>query len=526
VQRGPREPAPWPHQVGALPPPASSFQHRAEADQVREAVAAGGTAVLCQVLAGMGGVGKTQLAADYARTAQSDGNLDVLVWATATTRQALVAAFAQAGVELCRADPNDPNRAATTFLAWLQPKAEPRPCRWLIVLDDLTDPVDLRGLRPPPSPHGRTLITTRRRDAALTGAGHHVIPVRLFTPAQATSYLTEALAAHGRTEAEADLRALADDLGHLPLALSQAAAYITDAAITVPEYRALLTDRTTTLADTAPDTLPDDQPHTVSAALTLSLDRADTLRPAGLARPLLHLAAYLDPNGIPATVLTSEPARNHLTQHRAPGTGPAPVTVAETAAALRTLHRLHLIDHDPDNPHQTVRVHQLTQRAVRDTLTPTQHHTTTRTAADALLAVWPHPERDTTLAQALRTTTIALTRHAEQALLTPDAHGVLFCLGRSLGESGQATAARDHYQHLAGITHQHLGPEHPDTLTTRSNLAYWRGRSGDAVGAAEAFEVLLEDRLRVLGPDHPNTQTTRNNLAGWREVVEGQKPPS
>jgi hypothetical protein len=46
------------------------------------------------------------------------------------------------------------------------------------------------------------------------------------------------------------------------------------------------------------------------------------------------------------------------------------------------------------------------------------------------------------------------------------------------------------------------------------------------VAAVQAFEGLLEDRLRVLGPDHPNTQTTRNNLAGWREVVEGQKPPS
>jgi hypothetical protein len=62
-----------------------------------------------------------------------------------------------------------------------------------------------------------------------------------------------------------------------------------------------------------------------------------------------------------------------------------------------------------------------------------------------------------------------------------------------------------------------LGPDHPDTLTTRSNIAYFRGEAGDPAGAAAEAEKLLTDRLRVLGPDHPDTLTTRNNLAYWRE---------
>jgi hypothetical protein len=61
-----------------------------------------------------------------------------------------------------------------------------------------------------------------------------------------------------------------------------------------------------------------------------------------------------------------------------------------------------------------------------------------------------------------------------------------------------------------------LGPDHPNTLTTRHNLARWRGQAGDPAGAATAFEQLLTDRLRVLGPDHPDTLTTRHNLANWR----------
>jgi hypothetical protein len=61
-----------------------------------------------------------------------------------------------------------------------------------------------------------------------------------------------------------------------------------------------------------------------------------------------------------------------------------------------------------------------------------------------------------------------------------------------------------------------LGPDHPDTLTTRINLAGMRGQAGDPAAAAAAYEDLLADRLRVLGPDHPDTLTTRNNLAYWR----------
>ncbi|WP_069167331.1 tetratricopeptide repeat protein [Nocardia altamirensis] len=60
------------------------------------------------------------------------------------------------------------------------------------------------------------------------------------------------------------------------------------------------------------------------------------------------------------------------------------------------------------------------------------------------------------------------------------------------------------------------GPDHPDTLTTRNNLAHWRTESGDLAGAAAEFEALLTDDSRVLGPDHPDTLTTRSHLAHLR----------
>jgi hypothetical protein len=61
-----------------------------------------------------------------------------------------------------------------------------------------------------------------------------------------------------------------------------------------------------------------------------------------------------------------------------------------------------------------------------------------------------------------------------------------------------------------------LGPEHPDTLTTRHNLALWRGRAGDPSWAVAELERLLTVQERVLGPDHPRTYATRTSLAQWQ----------
>ncbi|MFE4831463.1 FxSxx-COOH system tetratricopeptide repeat protein [Streptomyces sp. NPDC056672] len=520
-QRAPREPASWPHQVGVIPSRAHSFQHRAESDRLRAVVDNSDTAVLGQILTGMGGVGKTQLAADCARAAWQDGSLDVLVWVTASARSSLVTGYAQAGVELCRADPDDQEGAAQTFLAWLTPKAGATPCRWMIVLDDVADPNDLRNLWPQASPHGRILVTTRRRDAALGGDGRHLIHVGLFTEAQAVTYLVRSLSVCGRLEPVEQLTALARDLGFLPLALSQAVAYLIDTGLDCAAYRALLADRATNLADTTPDVLPDDQATPVGAAWSLSIDRADTLRPAALARPMLHLVAMLATNGIPGNVLSSPPAVAFLAQHRAAGREDAAeplrsVSAQDAMLALRALHRLSLIEHTPQTPHQVVRVHQLVQRAVRNGLTRDQHTQAARAAADALVSVWPAVPRDIQLEESLRASTTALTQCAEEALYYRDAHNVLFRMGMSLGETGQATAARDYFEYLVEALTGRLGPDHPSSLAARGNRAQWQGQAGDAAGAADAFRQLLEEMLQSVGADHPYTLTTRNHLAFYR----------
>ncbi|MEU2794184.1 tetratricopeptide repeat protein [Streptomyces sp. NPDC007100] len=526
-QATPRTSAAWPHQVGVLPSRALSFQYRTVGDQLRATIDNGGTAVLSQVLTGTGGVGKTQLAADYARTMWESGGVDVLVWISASSRSAITAGYAQAGVEVLAADPGDPEQAARAFLAWLEPKAGREPCRWLVVLDDVVDPADMRGWWPPASRHGRVLVTTRRREAALTGAGRRLVTVGLFTPQEAAAYFAAVLSAHDRHEPTDQINGLAADLGHLPLALAQAAAYIVDADLTCASYRELLADRMAKLVVLLPEpgALPDDQTATAAATWSLSIERANKIRPVGLAQPMLQLAAMLDPNGIPADVLASGPVLTYLAEY-CTRTGqhlaeePEPVSLSDAVHALRALHRLSLIDHTPGTPHQAVRVHQLIQRATRDTLTADQHDRLARIAADALTATWPVIERDTALAQVLRGNTEALTGHGEGSLYLPDGlHTVLFRAGLSLAEAGQVAAALDHFQHLASTAHEQLGPEHLATFGARHNLVHCRGDAGDPAGAVKEFAQLLTDQLRVLGPDHSHTLATRAGIAHFRGVA-------
>nr|BEK63511.1 FxSxx-COOH system tetratricopeptide repeat protein [Kitasatospora purpeofusca] len=583
-------PTKWPVLVGQIPGRAGFFQHRPEADALEAALADGGAAVLGQVVTGTGGVGKTQLAAQYARrtwqaaraAAQAPPGppptvpspvepggtgghsptgapevVDLVVWVNAADPQAVIATYARAAqaVEPGRFRPEDTEDAARWFLTWLEGSGR----RWLIVLDNVASPAALTGLLPPPDEtRGRTVITTRSRDAAWGTSTRTLLPVGLYIPEQSVTYLRAALERSERAgcgDGDEHFAALAEDLGHLPIALALAAAYLVNSGRSIERYRAMLADRARRLERTLPDiTGPDQQRRTVAALWDISIEQADAQHPHGLARPLLELTALLDPDHIPDTVLTNEAARVHLAAHgqavaadegngatraaRADGeelpgqsngdrdsNGLVPLEDAEDA--LRVLDRLNLIDHttaDQQNGiigYGTVRVHRLVQRAVResDRFRP-RMRVLVRAAAGALCTVWPeenHLDRD--LAAALRTNTDSLTQHDADALwLPPDGvHLILLRAGVSLFQAGLHQAATRHWEHLATTAERLLGPHHIDTLISRGNLAGSYGQAGRTREAVQLLEQVLADSERLLGPDHPDTLSRRGSLADLYE---------
>lgn len=207
--REPRSrPIALPVRFGQVPLLAAGFQERLVAADVSQALADEHTVVI----SGLGGVGKTQLAAAHATRVWNAGEADLLVWITAVTRRQLVTNFASLAYDLTGIDDGDPERGARRLLDWLAGTQ----WRWLVVLDDVQAPSDLDDLWPSHTSTGRIVVTTRRRDAILNGHGRRLVEVSLFTCEESLAYLEGRLSGHRHLLDGAG--ELVRNLGHLPLA--------------------------------------------------------------------------------------------------------------------------------------------------------------------------------------------------------------------------------------------------------------------------------------------------------------------
>lgn len=498
---------PWPVRVGTVPLEADCYQDRDVALTVEQSLDRAGTVVLVPaattVVAGMGGVGKTQIAAQYVRPLWEDPTVDLAVWITAADRDSITTGYAQAARLVDQTSDEDAAEAARTLLNWLSTTDR----QWVIVLDDLQDPDHIKGLWPPHVASGHTIVTTRRHDAALQRADRRLVEVAPYTDAESMAYLRTKL--DSRSDLQAGATALARDLGHLPLALAQAVSYVLDEEITCETYR----QRFHAGRDVAPDRLPDDHQRTVDRTWELSIALADQLKPVGVARPLLELLSVLDPNGVPAALLTSAPVTNYLEER----TG-ARLTDDDAQRATRCLHRLSLASTDWSQSARAVRVHALVQRAVLSAIPVVDAAVVTVAAADALADIWPDIERDSDFAQSLRANAAELAYRSGPHLWNDGPHAVLFRIGRSLGETGFLSSAVSHFEHLHTAARERIGALHPRTLAARGSLAFWRGEAGDVAGAKLEFERLADEQSRSLGADHHETLTARHNVAYLRGV--------
>jgi len=501
----PRRLVAWPVSTGSPPPLASAFQPRTYIeDRMRGS--------LPTVLRGGGGTGKSQVAVRV----YASSTADLRVWVSGESRVSVITGYADAAVQLDLADADSgPENLARRFLSFLAGTDRP----WLMVVDDLTDPANIVDLWP--SGAGQVVVTTRRRDAALSGGGRIIVDVDAYSPEEAHSYLRERLsplADELPDDALEQAGQLAQDLGYLPLALSQAAAVVIDQAVSCTEYREWFADRTRKLNELFPtDANADGYAKTIATTWVLAIDTADQLEPLRLSRPLATLAACFDPAGTPEAVYTSEPALQYL----AAETGQELVSIATARKALRALNRLSLVTHDARQEPPTVRMHNLTGRAILQTHTNEDITRLVHIAIAALDQAWPQIENNPALSELLRGNTAVLRQ------LDPDAMwggkdndgvaSVLFRSGRSLLSAGLVAPAMAYFRDLVDECADHLGTDHPDTLTSRNNLAYAYRSAGNLQRAIPLYQRTLADRERVLGADHPDTLSSRNNLAGAYE---------
>ncbi|MEU7875163.1 FxSxx-COOH system tetratricopeptide repeat protein [Dactylosporangium sp. NPDC049140] len=486
--------------VGDVPGQAVGWQDRVDLlDRLTTMSGPGQTTVVC-ALTGQRGIGKTQLAAAYARACKAR-LWPVIVWAVAETEAGIIAGLdALAGVAGLRQADTDPADAARAALGWL--RAHRGPC--LLVYDNAVDPGLIRRYTPSVGAV-HTLVTTTRGDFDALGVQ---LMVRPFTADEASTYLQTRTGLRDPTGAAH----VAEQLGRLPLALAQAGAIIGPHR-RYPTHHAYLNalDRLT-LDDLLPPACGDPYPHGAAEAILLAVEDLRAVEHARSARHLLDRLAVLAPTGADQTLLRHLAATHHrrcfLPRWRR---GAAPDLNALVAVLAQRSLILPALDAD------RVVVHRLVQRVVRERL---QHRQTLdRTITDAADAIGAAANE-----QGGRWDTRDLiadyTEHARALAALPAGtatqrtlltlHGAL---QHWLSEVHNYSTAIAVGTQLVAESGRVLGPDHPHTLNWRYNLATVYRRVGRPDEAIALHERTLADRERVLGPDHPDTLDSRNNLA-------------
>ncbi len=477
-----------------LPPyAAAQFVGRGDAlDRLDAALRVPGRAVV-QAVHGLGGIGKSTLAAHWAAT-RGHGH-DPVWWITADSPAALDTGLAGLATAL------RPELSGLLSMEALRERAVQWLAAhegWLLVLDNVNDPADIRPLLSR-TRGGRFLITSRRT----TGWDHLAVPVPLapLDRTEALDLLGRILAADpsGGLEGAEELCA---ELGGLPLALEQAGSYIAETGITARGYLDLLAGHPAGLfTDAAEGT---DPARTVARIWHVTFDHfADD----PLTGTVLRTLAWFAPDHLPRHLLDglAEPSQITRSIGRLVAHG---LVTAHAGTATLSVHRLVgalARTADPQDPYRRPRdvddartraTGQLV-RALPDGETP-EHWPAWR-------ALLPHID--------------ALISHANPDSDTDTTADLLHRTGGFLRNQGASPRGIAYARRALTVRQRTLGKNHLLTLNTRIHLAYAYQAAGDLEEAIALFEQSLVDRLATQDIPRPGTPGGHTNLAASYEFA-------
>jgi hypothetical protein len=274
--------------IGEIPREPAGFVDRAMVGRLAEAAESGRAAVVCAVT-GLRGVGKTQVAAAYARSRIAD-QWGLVGWVNAESSDVLLAGLAAVAEAGGVADPDrDPAKSARRLRDYL----ETRPGPGLLVFDNAVDPDSLRAFLPA---SGGTQLVVTSTDRAFADWGVPV-DVSVFTRPDSVVYLADRTGLDDPAGADA----VAAELGDLPLALAQAAAVIRRRHWSYPRY---LSEQQKVPVEQLLGRVPGgDYARPVAAALLLSVQDVEDADPSCLTSLVLRVIAVMSPSGISRDML-------------------------------------------------------------------------------------------------------------------------------------------------------------------------------------------------------------------------------
>ncbi|MEV6018223.1 MULTISPECIES: FxSxx-COOH system tetratricopeptide repeat protein [unclassified Streptomyces] len=469
------------HNLPDLPP--RVFVGRKQALSDLSAAMEQGSKAITQTIQGLGGVGKTTLALHYAHAHRDSYRL--VWWIRADTPEQIITDLA--GLTT-RIQGDATGRTITEDAEWAIGWLQTHP-GWLLVLDNAEHPDTTRHLLGQLHHAGRHLITSRFAH----GWPSDPIALPLFTPSASLDLLTQ-LTGLKDPDNEHHIRLLADELGHLPLALEQAGAFIAESCISVSDYRDLLRQHPAQTTSTAP-TVGDAQ-RTMARIWHITLDALHRTIP--LAVDILRTTAWYAPNAIPRGLLA--------------GLTDDPVSYAQALSQLAAYSMITLSD-------DSIVVHRLVQTVLRATA-PVRYASTPQPSEAALNLLYaampsgdPADVQNWPEWQELLPHVQAASTYCHGAEAPSELADLLGQMTSYLTARGQTAQALPLAKRALEITQATVGPRHPDTATCLNNLAITVGALGGHADAVSFAERALDITENALGPNHPTTAIRLSNLA-------------
>ncbi len=439
---------------------------------------------IAQAISGLGGIGKTQIALEYAyRFAH---NYDLIWWINAENTQSVIKDFTDfaLGQGLIAKEQAEESIIINIVINWMDSHE-----KWLFIYDNIENYKEIESYLPKNN-RGNILMTSRNTHFHIG----EKIDVEVFGENESMEFLEKRTNIIDKdTSSE-----LAKRLGFLPLALEQAAAYIKENGKTYKDYLKLLDDYGLDVFDE--DGYITDYTKPVTATWNISIDKVNMES----AKQILYLFSYFAPEDIELALFVKcsemlpEPLKNEIDNR------------LKQNKIVSELAKYSLIA-IKDNK---INIHRLLQEVIRKSI-----QGNTQWLHYCFEMVEKTSDYDNSRAKFLKDVphTISVLDAAFKCLQQTDNQkriAVVYAkIGKGFNELGSYLQALAYYNKALVIRKKMLGEEHPSTAATLSDTALVYNNNGDYSKALECCYKALAINEKLLGEEHPSTATTYNNIA-------------
>lgn len=451
-------------------------------------------------LQGLGGIGKTQVALEYAYRHAPEYN--AIFWIGADTVESMITSLLGIAevLQLSERGNQDPQRVITTVQRWLTTHYE-----WLLIWDNLED-FELLTRFLPSAYRGTLLLTTRHQALGRLASG---LALESMRPEEGKLFLLRRACVLPRKVTDEQVHQFAQlypseyaaaeelvtTLGGFPLALDQAGAYMEETKCSFSHYLSLYKSQRYQLLDRR-GSLSFDHPH--SAVATIELVCQHVARESLLALVLLHFCTYLSPDAIPEELFTEGatylgPVLEHLTDEP-----------SRLDRALAILRSVSLVQRYPET--QTFSLHVLVQTVLRDQMSEHERVQWLQRALYTLNAVFPDMATESITiwrrGERLLPHALAVTAICADHLASRDLATLLVKIANYLCERAQYDLAKPLYERVLAICKQTLESEYLLTIHALNGLANLYIEQGKFAQAEALGQQALYLHERFLQSSH------------------------